>query len=107
MSRWPAYKAHIWETAPFFRIVLPFAAGILCYYEGWLATVPIGAWGWMTVVCCALLIALGFRSGWQSRLVGVVFVVTQVLLFSAGMSVAGLHDARNEQWWFGEAIWCA
>jgi competence protein ComEC len=36
--------------------------------------------------------------------VGVVFVVTQVLLFSAGMSVAGLHDARNEQWWFGDKI---
>lgn len=33
-----------------------------------------------------------------------MFVVVQVLLFSAGMSVAGLHDARNEQRWFGHSI---
>ncbi len=104
MSRWPLYKAHVWETAPFFRVVLPFAAGVLCYYEEWLAAVPTVAWGWMAALCCGLLVTVGLRAGWQSRLVGVVFVVTQVLLFSAGMSVAGLHDARNEQGWFGDKI---
>ena len=31
MKRWPLHKAYFWETAPFFRILLPFATGIVCY----------------------------------------------------------------------------
>ncbi|MGN6566545.1 MAG: hypothetical protein ACTHJ0_01265 [Flavipsychrobacter sp.] len=32
MNRWPQNKAQFWETAPFFRILLPMVAGITCAY---------------------------------------------------------------------------
>ena len=34
MKRWPLREAYFWETAPFFRLLLPFAGGILFYDAG-------------------------------------------------------------------------
>ena len=52
MKRWPLHKAYIWETAPFFRILLPFAAGILCYERSWLFNLS----GTSSVFICVLLL---------------------------------------------------
>ncbi|PZF73066.1 hypothetical protein DN068_09335 [Taibaiella soli] len=31
MQHWPISRAYFWEKAPFFRILIPFIAGIICY----------------------------------------------------------------------------
>ncbi len=102
MNRWPLDKAYFWETAPFFRILLPFAAGILCYYSGWLNAVPLSVFTWAAVLLFVPLAAIALaQSGRASALLA---PLAALLLFSAGISVAGFNDVRNDNAWFGKSI---
>ena len=101
MKRWPLHKAHFWETAPFFRILLPFAAGILCYDQFYAAGRYLN---YFVAVLIVLLILyaylLSFKKG-NNIYRGVLFAVLQALVFFCGISISYYSDVRNNKEWFG------
>jgi len=103
MSRWPINKAHFWERAPFFRILLPFAAGILSYYMGWLLAIPVF---WFLPVTLVLFLAMAILLFLRNNkaVTTATFIVTNMLLFSGGMSISAYNDIRNNRSWFGNHI---
>jgi competence protein ComEC len=99
MGRWPAYKAHFWETAPFFRVLLPFAAGIFVYYNmpQWVAYAGSFAMLAVTATVLSWLLPRNTQSLWH-------FICVQVAFFSAGVAVTGYNDIRSRPQWFGHSL---
>ena len=104
MKRWPLHKAYFWETAPFFRILLPFSTGIVCYdhfryyhFSGTIALVLIVA---MLLTYLALVLLKKNKGGFAV----VQFAVISILFLLCGYSVASLYDVRNNKSWFGRDI---
>lgn len=96
MSRWPKHNPYFWETAPFFRLLVPLAAGILIYDQK-----PDGSTILMFAVCAAAILAL---------LLWIVTRATKKSFTSFGMfttflisgyGLASLSDATNDPKWFG------
>jgi competence protein ComEC len=101
MKRWPQHKAAFWETAPFFRLLLPFAAGIFCYYSTALIAAPLSYFLVIIAVSFLLYIAAVVRS----KSPGVVpFLLLHVFLFSGGLALSHLSDDRNSGSWYGKAL---
>lgn len=104
MKRWPINEAYFWETAPFFRILLPFVAGILCYERGWLYK-PDGTFLVVVTSAAFLLYAMSVFVFKAARTyLGFSFLLLNVILFFAGMSVSYYNDARHDAEWFGNNI---
>ena len=103
MKRWPRNKAYFWETAPFFRVLLPFTAGILCYDKGWVA-VPV-SYG-LVIICLAFLLYLAlFFAKKSSHLFSMFpFLLLGVIMFFSGNAISYFNDARNNKTWFGNSI---
>lgn len=103
MSRWPADNTWFWERAPFFRILLPFAAGIAVYYWGWADGVPPV---WFTWSACSLLLPLAIIiSQKQTSLIRwLTYAIVNVLLFTGGLSVSAFNDVRNNAMWYGHYL---
>jgi competence protein ComEC len=103
MKRWPINKAYIWETAPFFRILLPFAAGVLVY-----ATMQPSFPGAAYLIACITLLTLFFASAYFQRTnnsyPALSFVALTSFLFICGLSDAYFTDIRNDKKWFGHTI---
>ncbi|GAA4462309.1 ComEC/Rec2 family competence protein [Nemorincola caseinilytica] len=99
MDRWPVNKAYFWEAAPFFRILAPFALGILYYYSPLMAEwqVPLFAWVAMGITL-VYMVCLGV-----SRTQG-TFLLAHIALFAAGISISGYNDVRSRYNWFGRDI---
>jgi competence protein ComEC len=100
MNRWPLHKAYAWESAPFLRILLPFAAGVLCYDRLAEHLSFINCISFSGV--CYLLLMGGYllreKMGVKD---GVLFGLVTLFLIAAGMSAAALGDIRNDKQWFG------
>lgn len=104
MSRWPKDKTYFWETNPFFRILLPFAAGILCYYKGWPGGAP-GVYFLYSAAITFLMLAAALLFEKPNRTNTLLtFILTNVLLFSGGISITYYNDAPNDKGWFGNSI---
>ncbi len=100
MSRWPLNKAYFWETAPFFRMLLPFSAGILAYEYGRL---PLSGINCLLLICCAFLlyIASVFIRGNNKQF---TFLRLCVIMFLSGSAISYFNDIRNDKTWFGKNI---
>lgn len=103
MSRWPVINSWFWERAPFFRILLPFAAGIAVYFWGWADGVPPV---WFTWIACALVLPLALIiSRKQTTPVRwLTYAIVNILLFAGGLSVSAFNDVRNNSMWFGHYL---
>ena len=103
MNRWPLHKAYFWETAPFFRILLPFAAGILCYYNGWVVMPGTLA---LAVICVAAVLFGALAITRRSDDVSTIsrFVLLCIVLFSFGSGEAYYSDVHNNSQWFGHSV---
>ncbi len=100
MKRWPQHKAYFWEYAPFFRALVPLAAGIY-YYDAHLLSEQ-------SLPLCVLFVAIGLGLAgtviakgrkWQQVL---YFVLMQIVLFIAGYALTYATDARNDRSFFGQ-----
>ncbi len=104
MKRWPLHKAYFWEVAPFFRLLLPLAVGILCYEKGWLPLLN----GWSAFVTAAIAFALFVavflinKSGGLYR--AATFCLLSIMLLATGYSSSWYNDVRNHARWFGNSI---
>ena len=103
MKRWPLKKAYFWETAPFFRILLPFIAGILCYDKAWLPSIPGGYL--IGIICVVFLLYLSLVYIKKvTRPTAITFLLLCVMLFSGGIAVSWFSDIRNNKTWFGNSV---
>lgn len=98
MNRWPLNNAYVWETAPFLRVLLPFAAGILFYDR---VNLPASAGTWPLVAAVALFIVYAWATYTRKSSEAVPFMALTMLMFCCGISVSSFSDIRNHAEWFG------
>ncbi len=104
MKRWPLNKAYFWETAPFFRILLPFAAGIILYERN--GTRLISNTVSVLVIIAAFLlygtiVLLKKNTGFFPA---ITFLLLCCILFFGGYSISYFSDIRNNKIWFGQNV---
>ena len=103
MKRWPQHKAWVWERAPFLRVLLPFAAGIVTYDLEWLPPINMG----VIAIVCTVALAIGLllvafqRNTAGMRIAGIM--VWHILLLICGYGLACIYDIRNDKDWMGHA----
>ncbi|MBC7553714.1 MAG: ComEC/Rec2 family competence protein [Taibaiella sp.] len=94
MNRWPLHKARFWEYAPFFRVLLPFAAGIVVYYSTgmrWPTLYSAAAAGVLLMVYTS--VALRKQPILVTALIS--FLSLQMALMSGGYCIATVADESN------------
>ena len=101
MKRWPRQKAHFWETAPFFRLLLPLIAGILLYplWKG-SNTVALFTAGFSYLLFIAVA-AFKVQSGLRQL---VTFLSLHGFVFFFSFSLCYFNDVRNRKDWFGQHV---
>ena len=104
MKRWPLHKAYFWETAPFFRLLLPFAAGIICYDRGWLSRIPITLVVLTIVITFIAYAAFFFIPKLKGANPLFSFLLLCISLFFSALSLSSISDIRNDPRWFGNNI---
>ncbi len=104
MKRWPIDNAFFWESYPFFRLLLPFAAGILGYYQGWVAGVSLQVFLVSAIVSFVLLAGVVLSKRIGDTLNAVMFLLLMVCLFSAGVTISASNDIHNNKAWYGNSI---
>ena len=101
MKRWPRQKAYFWETAPFFRLLLPLIAGILLYplWKG-SNTVALFTAGFSYLLFIAIA---AFKVLAGLRQLVTFFSLHGFLLFFS-FSLCYFNDVRNRRDWFGHHV---
>ncbi len=101
MKRWPLHKAYFWETAPFFRLLLPFAAGIFWYDRIWANPIMAGN-AWFTALIALLLyIIINYLKRSNIFLNVSMFFLWHIALFFGGYGMAIINDIRSDHNWHG------
>lgn len=101
MNRWPHNKAYFWEKAPFFRLLLPFAAGIMFYYTGLLLSLPLLWMPWVTAALFIITATLLYTGTGGRQL---TFLSANVALIATGWTLSAYNDIRNNASWFGNYL---
>lgn len=96
MKQWPQHKAYFWETAPFFRALLPFIAGILCYDLSGFWRVPVAWFLYPLFIAAVLYIVSAFRK-WPDA---IRFTSLHIGLFLCAWALCYSNDVRNDKYWF-------
>ena len=104
MKHWPLNKAWFWETAPFFRVLVPFVAGIICFDKGWFAPIGSGSFVFIIAFAFILVLAIIFSGKTTKGLHLATFALVFIMLLSAGAGVSFLSDVRNDNNWFGNDL---
>lgn len=97
MNRWPKFNPYFWEVSPFFRLLLPLAAGIGCY--DLLPVLPENVtWPLLLGFVCTTTALTGY---YTRRLKLPLFLVIQLCLFFAGYALRSFYDVKNDPAWYG------
>ncbi|MBS1690527.1 MAG: ComEC family competence protein, partial [Bacteroidetes bacterium] len=103
MNRWPQNKAQFWETAPFFRILLPLVAGIVCAYYFPFALSFSSLLAIVSVSFAAYSI-FSFQKKTNSTISLLRFILLNIAIFFSAWSLRYIDDVRNNDSWFGKSI---
>lgn len=103
MKRWPLNKAHLWETAPFLRLLPPLVAGIIFYPADGIGSFSL----WLALIVVATLFtfiiaSLAQRQNNFTKLVTFTGLCT-CLVFTAWLACY-YYDARNDKHWMGNSL---
>ncbi len=96
MTKWPRREAPFWEAYPFFRILLPFAAGIALYepLSEKVSGYFLGIAGGITAVLLIAVVLLQPLAKWRPTL----FPVALFSLFATlGFAATRLADSQQEE----------
>ncbi len=106
MKHWPLHKAYFWETAPFFRLLLPLIAGILFYYPGlfkirgqFSADIVLA----ISLVSFSLFLLVSSLPK-KSFTPLANFLLVNISLFCIAWSLCWFNDIRNSHAWFGNSV---
>lgn len=103
LKRWPLHKAWFWETAPFFRLLLPLIAGIVLYLD-YTKAVTIITFQAAAVISIAGFIAVAFIRGSNSIVKNLSFLFLNVALISLAWILCYQNDIRSNKEWFGNNL---
>lgn len=93
MKRWPLHNPYFWESAPFFRLLLPLVAGIVSYS---FLQVPL----YSVVVVLAIVFVI-FVVSLRLKKSVLSFSASQATLFLIAWLLSFSNDIRNDKHWFG------
>jgi len=92
MKKWPLHNAWFWESAPFFRVLLPIVAGIVCY-AGLQQHIPVQ---YILAVAFISFSALVYTLFSKAPVVHTVsFVAFNIAVIAGIYSICWFSDARN------------
>ncbi len=101
MKRWPLHKAQFWETAPFFRLLLPLVAGIVLY-PLWKGSLMVALF---TMLFAYLLFTATAVFKTQNSVKRIVtFVSLHTFFIFLSFSLCYLNDVRTNKQWYGHTI---
>lgn len=101
MKRWPLHKAYFWETAPFFRLLLPLVAGI-ALYPLWKGSLVVTLFTAVFVYLLFVATAVFKTQSSVKRLVTFVSLHTFFIFFA--FALCYLNDIRTDKAWYGHTI---
>jgi competence protein ComEC len=101
MKRWPLHKAYFWESAPFFRLLLPLVAGIALY--------PLWKGSFVVTLFTAVFAYLVFLGSALFKTQNSIKRLTTFLSLNAffiflAFTLCFLNDVQNNKQWFGNTI---
>ena len=96
MNRWPLHKAWFWERAPFFRILVPFAAGIFCYELS--SEVSVTIVGIALLAAAIIYLALHLANKNKNL---ISFALINLIFVCSGYMLCHIDDIRNNDAWYG------
>jgi len=109
MKRWQTSKVYFWETAPFFRLLLPLITSIVLYDSNWLPRVcELTLVSSLCVAMTATIVVLLHTSAIRYMNIARITAVC-VSIFLAGWLLCYKNDIRNDPKWFGrqgDAVAC-
>lgn len=101
MSRWYGRTVFFWEEAPFFRLLLPLAAGIMWYDHCWEQPYPQPVVTVLTIAsCCLLGLTALYRKDTIVKRLLLQTALCSFLAF-AGWQLSFYQDIRNHPRWMG------
>jgi competence protein ComEC len=101
MKRWPLHKAYFWDTAPFFRLLLPLVTGI-ALYSLWKGSLVAALF---TVLFAYLLFLITGIFKAQSVIKRTAtFVSLNIFFVFLSFVLCHLNDVRNDKQWFGATV---
>lgn len=97
MKRWPLHTAYFWESAPFFRVLLPFACGI----AGYELTRPyfvarISSAVFILIAFIAYLV-ITFSKKRKNYFPTLGFLLVSGIFFAGGYALSLYDDVRNDK----------
>lgn len=104
MQQWPLSRAYFWEKAPFFRILIPFIFGIICYDQfNILNKVPIQYY--LTIAAFSTTTLFIPKKKLPVSLSKTVHTTAIFIsLFFAALVLSSNHDDRTKKDWFGHQV---
>jgi competence protein ComEC len=101
MGRYPHTKAYFWEEAPFFRLLIPLVAGIVCYDNNLLHSIASNTLLFSFFVSLCLLVGVSYIKGRNTLITSLTFLLFNVAVFTAAYTICRQTDVRNDAAWFG------
>ncbi len=101
MKRWPLHKAYFWERAPFFRLLLPLAVGIIAYpYLHLSLSLSL----LLPVACFVVFVISSLKQQTSQTAQLITFVSLQLSMLFIALLLCYSYDIRNDANWFGNKI---
>ncbi len=101
MKRWPLHKAQFWETAPFFRLLIPLVAGIVLY-PLWKGSLTVALF--TAAFAYLLFVATAVHKTHNSVKRLATFVSLHTFFIFLAFALCYLNDIRNDKRWYGHTI---
>ena len=101
MKRWPLKETYFWETAPFFRLLLPLIAGIALYSIAAIQNNVVITVGVITALICVVTGVIKNRSALTQAL---YFIALHLTLACFGWLLSFSNDVTQQQDFFGKHI---
>ncbi|MEI8279273.1 MAG: ComEC/Rec2 family competence protein [Bacteroidota bacterium] len=104
MKRWPRSQAYLWEEAPFFRLLLPLIAGIICYDAGLFSIFTDYQAIFIALSSMFVFIACTFIKNKSTLTTSVTFLAFNLALFHCAYLLCATQDVRKQPNWFGNTL---
>jgi len=104
MQQWPVSRVYFWVKAPFFRILIPFIAGIICYDQfNFVRHLPLLLFT-STAFFTTIILLLPKKKISISASKITNAIVLMVSIFFSALMLSSAHDDRTKSDWFASQI---
>ncbi len=97
MKRWPLHTAYFWESAPFFRVLLPFACGIAGYERTRPYFVAHISSAVFILIAFIAYVIITYVQKRKSYFPVQGFLLVSGIFFAGGYALSLYDDVRNDE----------